>query len=363
MSKAIQELDPNFRRAEIGGRPMVFADALAAPFALSGFAWYGQEAELCRLPRQIMDQASEGLQGLAWHTSGGMIRFRSDSAAIAIRAGLRHLSDMSHMTRNGSSGFDLYQGAGQAKSYAGSFMPDQGASRLEGILHPCGSGLRDWTVYLPLYTGVETVEIGLDPNSRLAAPTPFAVEKPLLFYGSSITQGGCASRTGNAYAHFLGRFIDAPVVNLGFSGNGRGEPMLAEAIAGLEMAAFILDYDHNAPDPAHLQATHEPFFRIIRNRQPELPVIMLSKCDFRATDEDRRRREIIRQTWRNAVDRGDRQVGFIDGETLFGHDCRDACTVDGCHPNDLGFFRLAKSLLPVLQQALGLPQSSPDTCR
>jgi hypothetical protein len=354
MGKSTKDFDVNFQPAEIGGRQLAFANALEHPFALSGFAWYGQEKVLCRLPCAVMAQVNDWLQYLAWHTSGGMIRFRSDSTAIAIRASLRTTDDMNHMTRNGSSGCDFYLGTGGDKTYLGSVMPDHGAGRLEGILYPPGKVMCDWTVYLPLYNGVNTVEIGLDPDCRLEAPPPFAVEKPLLFYGSSITQGGCASRTGNAYAHFLGRFIDAPVVNLGFSSGGCGEPVIAEAIAGLNLAAFILDYDYNALDPAHLLATHEPFFWIIRDRQPALPVIMISKCDFRPTDDYRRRRDIIRRTWQNAVDRGDRNAYFIDGESLFGTDCRDACTVDGCHPNDLGFFRMAKSIQPVLQHALGM---------
>jgi len=352
MSKSLDDIDVNFRRPEIGGRALVFANAEEPPFALSGFAWHGREKSLCRLPRSVMARASDSLQYLAWNTSGGMIRFRSDSAAIALRAALRDPSDMSHMTRNGSAGFDLYMGAGRDKRYFGSVMPDSGITLLEGLHCLPERQWREWTLYLPLYSGVSRVEIGVDPGSRLEAPTPFTVEQPLLFYGSSITQGGCASRTGNASAHFLGRFIDAPVINLGFSGNGRGEPMIAEAIAGLDLSAFILDYYHNAPDPAHLQATHEPFFQLIRERRPELPVIMMSKCDFQPTDDNRCRREVIRRTWQNAVSRGDRHVYFIDGETLFGGECRDACTVDGCHPNDLGFFRMAQTIQPVLQQAL-----------
>jgi hypothetical protein len=156
----------------------------------------------------------------------------------------------------------------------------------------------------------------------------------------------------------LCRKVDAEQINLGFSGSGRGEIAVARAIAGLKLSAFVYDYDHNAPDPDHLKKTHEPFFRVIRDAQPDLPVIMMSCCDFRirsmraGAEAIARRREIIRENWQKAVDAGDRNVYFIDGETLFGRKMHDACTVDGCHPNDLGFYRMYKHVLPVLKTAL-----------
>ena len=119
------------------------------------------------------------------------------------------------------------------------------------------------------------------------------------------------------------------------------------------MSAFILDYDHNAPSVDHLRKTHEPFFRIVRKAQPELPVVLVSKPDFDgAPDENRVRRSIILQTYLNALAAGDRHVYFVDGESLFGRDDRDMCTVDGCHPTSLGFLRIADHLEPVLRRAL-----------
>ena len=193
---------------------------------------------------------------------------------------------------------------------------------------------------------------------RILPPLAHKVEAPILFYGSSITQGGCASRPGNTYSSMLCRAVDAEQINLGFSGSGRGEEAIAEAIAGLELSAFIMDYDHNALSAEHLRATHGPFFHIIRAAQPELPVIMMSACDIRpsvARDPESElplRRDIIRRTFLRAVGGGDRNVYFIDGESLFGREMHDACTVDGCHPNDLGFFRMYKRILPTLIKAL-----------
>lgn len=215
----------------------------------------------------------------------------------------------------------------------------------------------DFVLDLPLYGGCEAVEIGLAPDAKLAEPTPHKVKLPVLFYGSSITQGGCASRPGNAYTSRLCKTVDAPQVNLGFSGSGKGEISIAKAIAGVKLSAFVCDYDHNAPNPEHLKATHEKFFKAIRAKQPDVPVIFMSACDtwteFPEICKDKKiRRDIIYKTYENAVKKGDKHVYFIDGKDLFGKSERSACTVDRCHPNDLGFERMYRAVLPVLRKAL-----------
>lgn len=143
--------------------------------------------------------------------------------------------------------------------------------------------------------------------------------------------------------------MDCDHINLGFSGNGKGELFIAEYIAGLDMSACVLDYDYNAPDEAHLKATHEPFFKAIRSKHPRLPVVFISSPNTALFTE---RRAIIKQTYENAVSAGDKNVWFIGGETMYGVKDRDACIVDGTHPNDFGFMRMAKTIYPVLKKAL-----------
>ena len=202
---------------------------------------------------------------------------------------------------------------------------------------------------LPLYAGTDRLEIGVALDAKFEEPTPQKIQKPIVFYGSSITQGGCASRPANNYTTMICRDLDAPQVNLGFSGSGRGEPAVAHAIAKIDASVFVFDYDHNAPTSEHLRATHEPFFKIIREAHPDLPVIFLSRPD---TDNGGERMEIIRQTYANAVAAGDKNVYFIPGDSLFGPNGLNWCTVDGCHPNDLGFYRMYEKILPVVKQAL-----------
>ena len=214
--------------------------------------------------------------------------------------------------------------------------------------------MREFTLNFPLYNGVRSLRVGISPTAELTAPTPFAVGQAILFYGSSITQGGCASRPGNAYTHILARWFDANLINYGFSGSARAEQEMARLIARIPMSVMVYDYDHNAPNIEPLAKTHTPFFQTIRAARPELPVVMVSRPDFdRDLAESRARRKIIHTTYEQAKAAGDQHVYFVDGETLFGANDRDACTVDGCHPNDLGFMRMAEGVRPALGQALG----------
>ncbi|MCQ2379987.1 MAG: SGNH/GDSL hydrolase family protein [Victivallaceae bacterium] len=354
----ISSVDSNFVRASVNGTEVLYHDTNVAPFAVEGFLWRKPGArDFYRLPSDLTkDDVNAGALGLANHAAGGAIRFRTDSPCVAVRARLENSYDMCHMPRTGTSGFDLYRGT----EHVGTVQPLHGESFVEQMVMPAGvkeAGMADYTLNLPLYGGCRDVEIGIAPGAKLLAPTPHAVELPVLFYGSSITQGGCASRPGNAYATRLCRAVDAPQVNLGFSGSGKGEIAIARALAEFRFSAFVMDYDHNAPTVEHLERTHEAFFSEFRKSHPDTPVIMMSRPNVwkesASYETDCARRDVVRRTFDNAVKAGDKNVYFIDGAELFGDIDRSACTVDRCHPNDLGFHMMYLRVLPVLKQALG----------
>lgn len=356
--KSLSEIDRNFERKTIAGLELEFHTIPSGPMKLGGFAWYEKEKVFCRLPREsISKMQSEGMKRLAWHTSGGTVRFRTDAPTVAISAELDSAEDMNHMPRTGSS-FDLYRGRGADMKFVSGSSYSSGNKIIEAMLDSDPpKGMRDYTIYFPLYRGVASARLGLTPGCAIQAPKPLTIPKPLVFYGSSITQGGCASRPANAYPAFIARWLDADYVNLGFSGSAKGEPQMAELIASLAMSAFIMDYDHNASTPEYLRKTHQPFFRIIRDAQPDLPVVFVTRPNVHdETDArhqtDRERLEIVHATYQTARDAGDKNVYFVDGSKLFGDENRDACTVDGAHPNDLGFYRMARGIAPAVREAL-----------
>ena len=281
---------------------MIFRDVREDPFTVYGLYHYRQEPVFRRLPQSVAMQANEGVQTLHTNTAGGRVKFKTNSKTITIQCDMPSLCDMPHMPRCGSSGFDL-----------------------------------------------TSLHIGLDDNATLASGQPYRFPLPVVYYGSSITQGGCASRPGNSYPAVISRKYDCDFLNLGFAGSAKGEPALAEYIAQLPMSAFVLDYDHNAPDVEHLQSTHEAFYQRIRRQQPTLPILLVGRPDFYMhKQDDSQRRDVILTTYRNALQNGDSNVYFLDGHSLFEGDERDACTVDGKHPNDLGFHRMASVIGSVI---------------
>ena len=355
-SSDIAALDANFRPSLVGGLEVVWHDALrGGAFALEGLPLRaGPGAPLRRLPAGPGPLAGVPAAGLAAHAAGACVRFRTASPWIAVRATLGDGCDMNHMPRAGSKGLDLYRGAGSASRHAGTAQPNPDERILERLLcrrAPGDRAVETWQANLPLYGGIEALEIGLAPGFA-PRPPPRRRLGRICFYGSSITQGGCASRPGNAYTTMVCRALDAEQVNLGFSGSARGEPEMAELVASLRgLAAFVLDYDHNAPTTEHLAATHDRFFRIVRKRRPDLPVLVLSSPDvWPDSAVAAERRDVIRATVRRARARGDRLVRFLDGARLFGRANRDDCTVDRCHPNDLGFRRMADAVLAALRR-------------
>jgi len=356
--KRIEDIDPNFRLVDAIPSDYLFLDPREAPFRIWGLS-PNAEGSYCRLPLELLPQCNEGVQELAWHLAGACVRFTTDSEGLAVLWALRGRGNMPHFAATGQSGMELFEetehGARQIKTIIPQMDNGCGCKTNQSFFAPLPGGLRHYALYLPLYNGLTQFMLGFAPEARIEPGRTPRIEKPLVFYGSSITQGGCASKVGSCYSTILARRLDAAQINLGFSGSGRGDEHMARHIASLPMSAFILDYDHNAPDAAHLLATHERFYRIVRQAQPELPIVMLSMPDFDRNPADASaRRSIIVKTYARALEEGDRHVAYVDGQSLFGSSDRDMCTVDGCHPNDLGFLRMADRLEPVLRSMLNI---------
>ena len=211
----IETIDRNFQQAKIGNVEFRFINAESgAPLSLEGLPWRLQSKSgnsFRRLPDSMQGKINGGAFWLANHPSGAALRFRTDSRKIAIRGTLAWSLDMNNMPRAGSSGFDLYRGNGPEAFHCGTFQPNAKQGDFAVTIYGTGDGkMSDYILNFPLYGGVKTLEIGILPGSKLEAPTPHKVGKPILFYGSSITQGGCASRPGNMYPSQLCRAVDAP---------------------------------------------------------------------------------------------------------------------------------------------------------
>lgn len=303
-----------------------------------------------RLPQRVAEAVSEGVSALHIHTAGGRIKLVTDSAFVAIKAVMPDIGRMSHFALSGSSGFDMY--IGEEEVYYNSFIPPYDMNEgYENVIYFDSRKKREITINFPLYSGLSELYIGLEDDAVLEKAGGYKCEKPIVFYGSSITQGGCASRPGNSYESIVSRALQTDYINLGFSGSAKAEDQMAEYISSLDMLCFVYDYDYNAPSVEHLQNTHQRMFFKIREANPDLPIIILSRPKCVLNDEEKIRLDIIKNTYNQAVASGDKNVYFISGKELMEYAENDG-TVDGCHPNDLGFYSMARALIKQLKGIL-----------
>lgn len=344
---SIEKLDKNFEVKALVEGSLVFFNCLEPPFRVHGLM--STPEGFIRLPSDTADKVNLKVSILARSTAGGRVRFRTDSPQIAIRAKMKNVARMPHFAITGTAGFDLYEG----NTYRGTFVPPYDVQDgYESTQYVYGSAMREYTIHFPLYSEVVSLEIGLCDGSSLLPARDYRTQLPVVFYGSSITQGGCASRPGNSYDNIISRDLDCDHVNLGFSGGALGEDAMARYIAGLSMSALVYDYDHNAPSPEYLADTHGKMFRTIRAENPLLPVVMITRPQPNPSRDDYLRRAVVMSTYLDALKAGDENVYFVDGTMLLHQFGGDSGTVDACHPNDLGFMCMAKGIGTVLARIL-----------
>lgn len=351
----ISKIDKNMTASKVIDKTGYdFYDIDEAPFRIYGVYRDGEKYR--RLPPEVAETVNEGVLILHANTAGGRVRFMTDSKKIAFLI----WGNGSLPTENGAymnrGSLDVYaDGRFMGVTRGGNDFPLTYYESAVGEFDECRDRLI--TVYMPNYGEIHKILVGVERGSKLYAAPDYKYEKPVLFYGSSITQGGCASRPGLSYESDIERDADMNYINLGFSGRAHGEQTMAKYISGLDISALVLDYDHNARDSVDLMNTHEPFFKTVRAACPNLPVIMVSMPKYDLTKEDYARYLVIKKTYENAVSAGDKNVYLIFGkELLEGVESEGLC--DGCHPNDLGFKAMAKGIMPVIMKALENKSSS-----
>ena len=346
MSK--KQFDPNMLvNPRIEREGMKFYSIDDEPFRIYG-VWRDGD-RYSRIPRHTAEGVSVGVGESSSNTAGGRVRFTTDSPYVAIHARLADLYQFTSMAFTGTCGLDVYDGT----SYVGTVRPsvETMSETLEEIFYLRGKGQHTVTVNLPLYCATCELFIGLDGSASLCAPEEYKYERPVVFYGSSITNGACASRPGMTYEAIMARELDFNHHNLGFGGLAKGEAAMAEYIASLDMSAFVLDYDYNAPNPAHLAETHERFFRTVRAAHPKTPILLVTGPRFKYSADREERKAIIKATYDRAVSDGDSNVYILFGDSFFG-DVAGDFTSDGTHPTDLGFWCMAHAMAPTLKKML-----------
>jgi lysophospholipase L1-like esterase len=352
---AMQEVEAAPKRTENG---IAWYDV--RDWGVEGRGWSQTERYFDRLPAAAHGKVRDAVWNLSRHSAGMLVRFTTSAPEIHVRYDLltSHLA-MPHMPATGVSGVDLYarDEKGRDRWLAVAQPTDQHVKlRLAADIDPLpGGGSRLYTLYLPLYNGVDALEIGV-PAAASFEPVAPRTEKPVLFYGTSIMHGACASRPGMGMTAIIGRRLNRPVINLGFSGNGQMEPEVGAFLAELDPAVYAIDCLPNMTAPM-IEERAEPLVKQLRAARPETPILLVedrTNTNAPFHEAQRRRHETSRRAFRAAYEHlksaGVKHLSYLRGESLLGEDGEAA--TDGSHPSDLGMVRYSdayeRALKPIL---------------
>ena len=330
----------------------------AEQFPLLGRGTDAVKVSYQRLPDSLENVSRKELWDLGRNSAGMAIRFRSNSTTIKAKWEVLNQFGMGHMTNIGVRGVDLYCMDEGKWYFAGSGFPG-GKESEATLVKNMSAREREFMLYLPLYDGALKVAIGVDSLATISAPqvNEPVREQPLVFYGTSILQGGCANRPGMAHTSILSRWLKRECINLGFSGNARLDYEIASLIASMEDASVIvLDFLPNVTID-QLKERFLPFYKIIREACPSTPILLIENPPFpngrfnkEISEQYTRKNEILNDYYKQLKRSGDKRVYYFSNEGMIGYD--GEATVDGAHFTDLGFMRYAEKLYPVLKKLM-----------
>ena len=311
-----------------------------------------KESPYDRLPITYKDKVREPVWNLSKNSAGIAVRFLSNSSKIKVKWSVLNDNKMNHMAESGIKGVDLYfKNMGQWQ-YVNTGRPS-GIDNEAVMVKNMSERMREYKLFLPLYDGVTSLEIGVDENSLIVKAEP-SKEKPIVFYGTSITQGGCASRPGMVHTSIISRTLDCEVINFGFSGNGRMEIELAELISDIDAAFYVIDCLPNMT-AEQVEERTIPLVEVLRESHPDTPIVLVENLIYESAflDEDYRleiedKNHTLENQYKELIYRGDKNIMYINSQGAMGGSHEG--TVDGVHFTDLGFQLFADYLIENLKR-------------
>lgn len=352
----VTPLDPAKGAASADGKLLWFN---ALELDIDGQGWKDLKHPYDRLPGEAEGVVPTAVWSLSHHSAGLSVRFVTDSPVVAARWSLRSENlAMNHMPATGVSGLDLYAKKDGEWRWVAIGRPEKPKGNEATLISAAPAGAHEYLLYLPLYNGTDSLEIGVQPGSTLSQAPCYAgsCAKPLLFWGTSIVQGGCASRPGMAYPSIIGRRMHRPVINLGFSGNGKMDPELVPLIARLDVSAYVIDCAPNMT-PELIADRTEPLVHALRSAHPNTPIVLIENIRYQQawfTDKQRNayaeKNAALKAAYSRLEAQGVKGLRYIPCDNLLGNDSE--ATVDGTHPTDLGSLRMADAIEPVLRRIL-----------
>ena len=340
----IEQIDKNFVIEERGGVNVKAIRINELTRGLYGVYYNAEKSRFERMPEEVASKVNPGVHRQATNTAGGRLRFSTDSDILEMEMKCGGFTRFSHMPLSGTAGFALCEDDGVTSYHVGTFMPPwEAKDGYSGKLKLRG-GKRSYTLYFPLYNDVFDLTLYVSENAQFSVGAEYKDVKPILYYGSSITQGGCASRPDGAYQARICKWNNIDFINLGFSGSAKGEEVIVDYLAGIDCSIFVCDYDHNAPNAEFLDNTHYSLYQRYRQARKDTPILFVTRPDYDYAGDGEKRRKVVLSTYRKAKKAGDNNVYFMDGRKFYGKGDRTVFAVDTCHPTELGFEAMAKHI-------------------
>lgn len=355
MSQSIEKLDPNFAATEVEDA-VQWHDAYS--LGVQGQGWQDTSEAFCRLPDKAEGVVRDPVWELSRHSAGLYVDFVTNADTISARWSVRfEAMGMPHMPATGVSGMDLYAREDNGRwRWAGVGRPDVFPNTETVLASDIAGGSREYRVYLPLYNGTTSLEIGVPKGATITTPEYSSARKPIVYYGTSILHGGCAARAGMAYPSIIGRWLDWPGINLGFSGNGQAEPEVAQLLAELDPEIFVIDCAPNLTTPLITERVG-PLLETIHAARPQTPIVLVENVVYQRAwlqaPENRAheaKNAAVRAVYEELIGKGINNLHYVPGDDLLGRDGEG--TVDGVHPTDVGFLQMAQVIEPVLRSLL-----------
>ena len=358
--EGFEKIDPKFKFNDKAADGAMDYYAIPDPaFEMRGIGFYGAEGFL-RMPKEVGESVSPEVAVLNHHTSGGRLLFSTDSSVLEISVTYDYLSRLRNIELS-ALGFVLIERCGSERRYIKIMPPDYKDDTGYTFSVELEGGMRDYILYFPVVGRVRTLTVGLTHGSEVR-PLKIYDGAPIYYYGSSISQGFCAGRADNTYEAFIEKWSERDFVNLGFSGSGKGEDAMIEYLCSVDASAFVCDFNHSGMDLELFKKQHRRLYERFRATPPTTPILILSKtCMYVGLDniEEHERactqEKIIYDTYLMAKESGDENVYFISGVGMLSElspTDRMSAMNDSDHPNELGFYIMAKKIYEVLKNVI-----------
>lgn len=313
----------------------------------------GDDAIFQRIPQNIAEKISIGVADRAKRSAGIRMSFKTNSRRIGLKVKLKRFVRFSVQTDLSSRGFDIYVDNEYRKSI---IPPDGSENDYVQIADLEDSEMKEILIYFPYNSVIENVLLGIDKGSFAEKADIYRADvKPIVFYGSSITHGFCASRPGITFTSIISRMLNTDFVNLGFSGACLAEQGIAEYISGIEKSIIVCGYDHNEHDIEVYSKNHLKFYKELRRNNSKTPILFVTRPNISCgIEEIKKRNAVVEKTCAYAKEIGDETVFFLNGQELFCKEIAKDCTVDGIHPNDLGNYFTALKIGNEIKRIIGM---------